>query len=153
MSSTQTLTRIVKRNKAIKVRQLSEIAALFEREQRLGTQLSGMNELEGDLLAQANQSLTNELPRKFLEQERAKSKEILAKVGEVKREVGAECDLIAKEKNRKIREVEKIDACIEKIEDKVRETNGTIEITREIVEIEEHQEALSARKPDGNQYA
>ena len=139
MTSTENLNRLAMKNKAAKVHQLSEIAALFERERIVEGQASQLKELKNNLLSQVELSPEDlkKLPKTFLKNEKKKRDQLLNRLDVCEQESAKQIDEIQKNKEIEVRELKKLDCRIERVQEKVKKQKLIIETAKDLIAVEE----------------
>jgi len=138
--NTSSLNRIMTKNKVEKVKQLSEIAVLFEREKRVGEKAAQISTLSTELKDQGEISLklTRELPAGFLEQENKKREKLISTISACQNEITDQLALVVERQRKKAKELEKTNSCLAKIREKTRRNEIETQIANEILDSEEN---------------
>jgi hypothetical protein len=139
MTSTVNLDRILKKNTAVKVKQLSEIAVLFEQEQRINKQLLEIEKLQVNLESEIDCSgdFSKELPRNFLERENKKRKKLLETIRSHKIDAVKESEEIEFQKKKEALSLKKTDIRIKHVEGTLKEKRKYFDAAKEVIETEE----------------
>lgn len=140
MSKSETLNRIILKNKAAKVRKLSDIALLFEKESRLNAQVTELDQFENKLIEQteSKSSELNKLPRAFIKQEQIKRAKLLSSLEQCRQEIASKSTQLKDRQKLELEELQRIDTRIKAVQDKARCETALVAITKEVLESEDY---------------
>jgi hypothetical protein len=139
MSKSETLNRIILKNKAAKVRKLSDIALLFEKESRLSAQAMELDQFENKLLEQteSKSSELNQLPRDFVRQEQVKRDKLLSTLEQCRQEIVGKSTQFKDQQKLQLEELQRIDARIKAVQEKARYEHAIVAVSKEVLESED----------------